>query len=153
LALCHCSYRSADGSSEIDAEVGPDTLQYRVHPRVGKHRRDAGKLKRIAQKLSTRDTRTFPAPLSSYEREERKSLAFVDNLRGQNLSILKDLPIALKLLKDDFERVPGPQIGGEVQVPIHIREIIDNPRWYPSIDRGIMETAINATADGVPDQC
>jgi hypothetical protein len=108
FAACYRTYRSANWSSEIDAEVGTDTLQYRVHPRVGKHRRDASKLKRIAKELSTRDTRTFSAPLSSCEREERKSLAFVDNLRSQNLSILEDLPIAPKLLKDDFERVPGP---------------------------------------------
>src|SRR5712692_8000329 len=65
FATRHCTHRGAEGSGEIDTVVGPYTLQYWVKPRIGKHRRDAGKLKRVAEKRSARDVEGFVTPICS----------------------------------------------------------------------------------------
>src|SRR4030081_2859272 len=96
---------------------------------VSKHGRDAGELEWVAKELAASEGGACPAPQCFCSREACKCLALIDTLRSQALSIPKELLIAPEFLEADFAPVPGPQVRGKVQAPIHIREIIDDSCW------------------------
>src|SRR2546428_3985623 len=97
-----------------------------MEPRVRKHGRDAGELQRVAQELPTRAQGIAPASLCWGGPEERPGLAAVDNLGRQQLSISQDLLLAPELFEEHFERVPGPQVRGEGEIPLPIRNLSEN---------------------------